>query len=636
MRYHHWRMLSRLAFCLGLAVYGCGGTPDSAPADTSEPPTQNDNTASENPPGAGLSGPSFVEDANPELEALPYVEDEIIAVTLPGVDSGCADAAFAAAGVQLQKSLPGLRSSVVRVTRGTLADAAATLRGDPVIERVQKNYRYAAQRTPNDSVYSDQAHWVAAAFPEAWSQSTGHADTLIAVLDTGVDAAHPDLVDRVRAGWNTFNDSDDVSDPIGHGTAVVGILGASTDNARGVAGATWAGQVLVVRVGDDEGIATGHTIAAGIVWAAEQGAKVINVSFAPLQGDATVAQAVTYAEAAGALVCISSGNDGKTSSTGDDPLALFVGARTGEGTLAAFSSRGPFVDLAAPGVAIWTTARGGNYAAMSGTSFASPIVAGAAALIRALRPDFSPATVREILLSTADDFGPAGRDEGYGAGGLNAGAALAAAAVLDQAADNVAPRVEIRTPADGAELAGIAALEVDASDDASGIASVVLSVDGVRVAGDAFAPYLFSLDLRGIAPGEHVLQISASDRAGNVSTPAEIRIVAQNATVGANACVSRMADTAPPTVRIAHPADGSDASRSIGVRAVAADDVALSGATLLVDNVVVDTLGLHGPRAEVDFVWDASTADAGEHRITIRIADLAGGVAESSITVIKR
>jgi subtilisin family serine protease len=583
---------------------------------------------------AGSPTPSpFLEDSDPQRSDQPARDDELLAEAAPGADPSCAEVAFAAAGLEVRDQLPALRTTLLRARPGELESAAAALRNSGAIERVQRNYRYQASRTPRDSYYSDQTHWVAAGFPAAWETVTGHDDVVVAVLDTGIDDQHPDLAARISASWNAYDGSGDASDPLGHGTAVAGLIGAVTDNGAGVAGATWAGRLLCIRVSDDEGVATAHSIAKGLVGAVDRGADVINISFAPLQGDRTIAAAIEYAEAAGVSVFISAGNDGERWTTPAHSPAVFVGAQEEDGSLALFSTRGPFVDLAAPGVTIWTTARNGHYTAVSGTSFASPIAAGAAALLLAINPNLTPADIRTILADSADDLGAAGRDEGFGAGGLRADRAVALAVNWPASADGDAPELDFLEPADGATVSGLLGVEVDVRADQA--VTVVLSLDGQAFASDRDSPYHFVVDTRGMSAGEHTLSASGRDAHGREAAPVAIQIeVAPVATTDAD-CVDRNVDTIPPAVAIQQPQDGVEVLGTIGIKAVATDDVALRRAALLVDGQELDSIALDGQRANVSFVWEAASAPAGEHQVVVRVSDAGGQTADATLTLLK-
>jgi subtilisin family serine protease len=265
----------------------------------------------------------------------------------------------------------------------------------------------------------------------------------VAVVDTGVDAAHEDLSGAVLPGWDAIADAPGAdSDAYGHGTHVAGILAAVAGNGVGITGAAAGVRILPVRVLDDAGQGWSSTIADGIRWAADHGADVINLSLGGTIPSGVYDAAIDYAvNVRRAVVVASAGNDYQTGNPmeypASDPDAIAVGASTASGARAAFSSTGGYLALAAPGSSILAPCPAGDricggatsgYARLSGTSMAAPFVSAAAALVRAARPDASPAQVRAWLTSTASDAGMPGRDDEFGAGIVDPVRALAAAA----------------------------------------------------------------------------------------------------------------------------------------------------------------------------------------------------------------
>jgi subtilisin family serine protease len=276
-----------------------------------------------------------------------------------------------------------------------------------------------------DMVQSDQAH----------SLATG-AGAVVAVVDSGVMAGHPDLQGRLRAGYDFVENDATPQDENGHGTHVSGIVAANTDNAIGIASVAPGATILPVRVLDANGSGDSTTVAKGIEWAVEQGAQVINLSLGPdvpLLGDdpnfnATIDRALDR----GVIVVAAAGNSGLP--TCDQPSGqgrlLCVGAVDKHGNRSFFSNFGNGLGIVAPGGSglpfqnedILSTWNDGGYMELAGTSQATPHVSGVAALLvsKGLR---GQAAVRRIL-DTATDAGPAGPDPQFGAGIVNANRAL--------------------------------------------------------------------------------------------------------------------------------------------------------------------------------------------------------------------
>lgn len=272
----------------------------------------------------------------------------------------------------------------------------------------------------------------------AWAVSRGGPITA-AVIDSGVDVSHPDLVrnswrnpgevagngvdddangyvDDVR-GWDWVDDDADPADENGHGTHVAGVLGARGGNRIGVSGVAQRVRIMPLRVLDAGNGGSMRDVAAALRYALTEGARVVNLSLNTPSPDPAVEAALEAADAAGVLVVVSAGNEhadlGLTPSfpaCSSSPAVLAVAATDRSGGLAPFSNRGSCVDLAAPGEDIVSTRRGGGYESRSGTSMAAPQVAGAAVLLLAARPALGVPELRAALVgSTAAMPGAAPR-----------------------------------------------------------------------------------------------------------------------------------------------------------------------------------------------------------------------------------
>jgi hypothetical protein len=246
-------------------------------------------------------------------------------------------------------------------------------------------------------------------------------------LDSGIDALHPDLAGRVVAGRNIVKGNDDTADDIGHGTMVAGIVGAVTNNALGVAGVAWAAKIMPVKVTNPTGAATDTNVAAGIRWAVDHGADVINVSLSGVIDDNVLQTGVDYATTRDVLVVAAAGNSG--SAVPEFPAAsrgvVAVGATDAAGHRTPFSNYGPWVDVNAPGVRIATTkANSGGFTSESGTSAATALVAGVAVLLRAAHPDATQADIADRLRRSGIRRGPVGAEGVDASGVVDAAAAL--------------------------------------------------------------------------------------------------------------------------------------------------------------------------------------------------------------------
>lgn len=362
---------------------------------------------------------------------------------------------------------PGLVS--VSVPRALAPALAARLeRRSDVTDVVHLNRRSLAL-VPNDELYVQTSSYLGAVnAPTAWDVHTSSSSVKIAVLDTGVDVAHPDLQGRVVGQYNAVTGGTDVTDDIGHGTFVAGVAAATGNNSVGIAGASFGASVLAVKVADANGDIWTDDVAAGIYWAADNGADVINLSLGGPTTDDVEGAAVAYARSKGVVVVAAAGNENTTAKS--YPAAttgvIGVGATDAAGHRADFSNYGSWVKVAAPGVGITGTAPGGSYEQGDGTSFSSPIVAGEAALLTSFRPDLSAQDVERTIIASAHGYA----DLGLGAGQVDLRAALATAR------PETVP--DLRTPVAGSTVKGWVALVADSS-----APKVRFVVDGVQLGG---------------------------------------------------------------------------------------------------------------------------------------------------------
>jgi len=301
-----------------------------------------------------------------------------------------------------------------------VAQCASTTYVEPLI-RVQADF------TPSDPYYSQQWGLPKIGAPAAWDISRGSAGVVIAVVDTGVSLSHTDLsthIDTVN-DYDFANQDSVADDDQGHGTHVAGIAAASANGSHGV-GVAPNCTILPVKVLDADGSGSSFDVADGIEWAADHGAGVINLSLGSASYSSVIAEAVVYAQGQDVVVVAASGNDGWSGVMypAAYPGVLGVGATDSSDSRASFSNYGPEVDLSAPGVGIVSTSYTGGMTTMSGTSMATPFVAGAAGLVRAIAPSYSWAQVSARLTATASDKGAAGRDDYFGYGRLNVAAAV--------------------------------------------------------------------------------------------------------------------------------------------------------------------------------------------------------------------
>ncbi len=285
---------------------------------------------------------------------------------------------------------------------------------------------------PNDTLYSEyQWNLPQIAAEQGWNLNKGSEDIVVAVVDTGVQSDHPDLQGRLVEGLNVIDPASPPEDDVGHGTHVAGIIAAQVNNQEGVAGITWYTKIMPIKVLDNTGAGSAYAVAEGVIWAADHGAHVINMSLGNYAQAQFLHDAIQYAVNKGVVVVAASGND-NTDRPGYPaayPEVIAVSATDPGGGKAEYSNYGDYMDVAAPGTSIASTYPGSRYAALSGTSMASPHVAALASLVRAANPQLTPAEVADVLCSTAKDLGDKGRDAIYGYGEIDVRNALQAVGV---------------------------------------------------------------------------------------------------------------------------------------------------------------------------------------------------------------
>lgn len=482
--------------------------------------------------------------------------------------------------------------------------------------------RIAPAYAANDPYLGSEWHLATIGAPAAWDLSQG-AGVTIAILDSGVDGTHPDLAARMVAGWNFYDGNADTSDANGHGTAVAGAAAATSDNAAGVAAVAGKANLMPVRIADANAYAYWSTVAQGLTWAADHGARVANISYNGVAGSSTVANAANYLRSKGGLVVVAAGNDGTDPGFAATTAMIPVSATNSADQRTSWSNYGAFVALAAPGDGIWTTNRGGGYSAWSGTSFASPITAGVVALMMSRRPDLPNTTIESLLYASAKDLGTPGRDTSFGYGRVDAAAAVAAAAAAAPAADTTAPTVAINSPASGNSVSGTVTVDVAASDNV-GVARVELSAGGSTVGIDTAAPFAFAWDTTGVANGSQALVATAYDAAGNRASSAMVTVNV------ANPVAAPAVDTSAPKVVLVNPVAGS-VSGTVTVSASASDD---SGAAGIRQQLYVDgKLAASGSGSTLSYAWNTKRVKLGSHVLKLVGTDAAGNSASVSVNV---
>lgn len=464
----------------------------------------------------GLVGASIAADAVP---------GRVLVKPAANASETAVQAALRGAGAREVGRVPQINVRILQVPEKAEARVIAALSNNPNFEFAEPDYLANVILTPNDPYYAAyQWHLPKVSAPAAWDTTTGSAGVTIAVVDSGVQATHPDLAGRVLAGYDFVNNDSDPSDDNGHGTAVAGVAAAQGNDGIGVAGAAWNVAILPVKTMNASGSGSYSAIANGITFSADRGAKIINLSLGGTQASTTLQNAVSYAWNKGSLLIAAAGNNGNSTTVYPAAYAnvVAVSATTPSDTLASFSTFGSFVDVSAPGENITTTWINGGYVTISGTSFSSPLTAGIAALALSRNPALSNAQLSSLLTANADDLGTAGRDIYFGTGRVNANRVVAAAAPV---VDTTAPVTAVTNPRNGASISGLRSVSVSvASSDNIGVTRAELYINGRLTTSSTSGNFTFNWNTSRLARGTYNLQSRAYDAAGNIASSAVVSV----------------------------------------------------------------------------------------------------------------
>ena len=501
----------------------------------------------------------------------------------------------------------------------------ALLKNNKHLKFAERDMIVRPEGTANDTYYSSAWHLPKIGATTAWDVTTGD-NVVIAVLDSGVDATHPDLAGRLIPGWNFYDNNSNTADVFGHGTLVAGSASANTNNGVGVASVAGNALIMPLRISATDGSASFSNMAKALTWAADKGAHVANISYQSVSGSATVASAAQYMKNKGGVTVVAAGNTGVEQTFAPTDTMISVSATTSSDAVASWSSYGSYVDVAAPGSGIWTTKKGGGYGSANGTSFASPVTAAVIAMMRSVNPVLPPADLEKILISTAVDLGTAGFDKKFGHGRINAAAAVSAAQSA-KVSDTSAPTVGIGAPIAGAKVSGLVAVDVSASDNA-GVSRVELFVNGTKFASDTTAPYSFSWDSAAVADGNVSLTAYAYDAAGNFASRA-VTVAVSNA-VAPSEPEKTVADTVAPTASLINPTAGSTLSAGkVAVSGAGVDNVGVVALRLYVDGKLETTVS----GSKLSYSLNTRKLSAGAHTIALEAVDAAGNSGVQSVSV---
>lgn len=320
-------------------------------------------------------------------------------------------------GASVLKTVGKGEFHVLNVPAGKAEQMVEALSKNKNVELAEVDAILTANYTPNDTYYGGyQYHLPKIQANYAWDQTVGTSARTIAIIDTGVDLQHPDLAGKIVAGYDFVNNDSNADDDQGHGTHVAGTAAAITNNGQGVAGVDWNARIMPIKVLNSQGSGYTADIIDGVYWAADRGAHVINMSLGGGSSSSAFQSAINYAWNKGVIIVAAAGNS--NTSAKSYPAAynnvVSVAATDSADRRASFSNYGTWVDVAAPGVDIVATYNGGGYGYMSGTSMASPVVAGLMSLAWSKNTGYSNATVVSRVLNTSDRISGTGSYWYYG------------------------------------------------------------------------------------------------------------------------------------------------------------------------------------------------------------------------------
>ena len=550
-----------------------------------------------------------------------WVADQLIVKPKAGLSEAQFEKILSKSKGQSVKHLKQINARVIKVPPQALEAVMRALSNHPNIDYVEKNMLVAPDAiTPNDPNYSSQWHLPKIQAPDIWDLSTGNGIT-VAILDTGVESSHPDLVNNLVPGWNVVSNNSDTSPVMSHGTRVAGVVAATSNNSTGVASIAWDAKIMPIRISNESnGQASWSDMAEGFLWAADHGADVANMSYGLSTNSSTINSAAQYLRSKGGLAVVAAGNDNIDRGFNDNPYLITVAATTSSDARASFSNYGDNIDVAAPGSSIYTTDTGGGYKSSSGTSYASPTTAGVVALIMAANSSLSPDDVEGILEGSAVDLGGAGWDPLFGHGRVNAGDAVLMATQTSNS-DTQAPAVTIMSPGYNATVSGNVLVDVDASDN-TGVSEVVLYANGQIVGTDRTAPYQFSWDSTRVTDGNATLTAYAYDAASNTGISSGVPVNVDNQPDNV--------DTTAPTVSITSPAASSNViSGTVKISVNASDDTGVTDVVLYVNGQIAGT----DSTAPYEFNWDSTRVADGEVTFNAYAYDAANNKGTSSTVV---
>ena len=567
--------------------------------------------------------------AQPSANAQGHVPDQILVKFLPGTSDTVKASIHNRHGGKLEGVIPGIDVQVVKIPENKFKDEVKAYKGEASVEFVEPDYIAKAIFTPDDTYFGNQWGMTQIQAPDAWGITQGSSDIKIAILDTGIDQNHEDLAAKIVANKNCTSGrgaSRTVDDKYGHGTHVAGIAAAITNNGKGVAGVGFNSTLMNVKVLGDTGSGNYSWVANGIIWAADNGAKVINLSLGGTSPSSTLEDAVNYAWNQGCVIVAAAGND--NTSTPLYPAyytnCIAVAATDRSDAKASWSNFGTWVDIAAPGVDIFSTTPNHsfylqnygyklNYDYMSGTSMATPHVAGVAALVWATEYGTSNTSVRDRIEGTADQAGTMWST--YGIKRVNAYNAVAPAGPPPP--DTTGPVTSGVTaspnPTAGVTSVTLTATISDVTTGGSNIAAAEYFIDSPGIGGSGIPmsasdgsfdspteAVTTTVDVSGLS-GTHTLYVHGKDSADNWGDTSSTQL---------NITEAPLPDTTGPVTSSVTASPNPTAGATSVTLTATISDVSTGGSNIASAEYFIDTTGANGsgtPMSASDGAFNSPT-----------------------------
>ena len=394
----------------------------------------------------GITLDSFAQSPNEESQI--HATDRLIIKFYPGVSQEIKNSIISGQSSTVLSDLVKMDVKIIKVPEQALDSVKQALSKNQNVEYAEYDIAVPPTVIANDPSYGSEWFLTKINSEGAWDVTKGSTYD-IAILDSGIDMDHPDLQSKIINPYNALTLTAtpvDHQNGCTHGTPVAGSAAAITNNGVGVAGVGWDTQIIPIKITDDS--STGSTqcygwssgVLNGVYWAVEKGARVVNLSYGFGSGTGQIDTAAQYMQNNGGWLVISAGNSGGFSSDPDNYKVINVASTTSSDTRSSFSTYGQLVDISGPGSSIYTTLNGG-YGSVSGTSFSAPITASVLNLIFSVNPSLTAGEAYTILLDTSVDLGDPGWDQYFGAGRVDAQAAVQSAA--DSLVEPVPPNFKV-------------------------------------------------------------------------------------------------------------------------------------------------------------------------------------------------